>query len=47
MNVIHLKYVDDFALAEAINMTEQLSDVPVTERPQPDTVRARTQTQAK
>ena len=42
MNVIHLKYVDDLALAETINMNTQLSSVPLTERPQPDVFRART-----
>ena len=42
MNVIHLKYVDDLAIAEAINMKTQLAPVPLAERPQPDTFRART-----
>ena len=42
MNVIHLKYVDDLAIAEEVNMKTQLTTVPLTERPQPDTFRART-----
>ena len=42
MNEIHLKYVDDMALAESVNMKEQLDYVPVTARPQPDVFRART-----
>ena len=41
-NTIHLKYVDDFAVAEAVNMKEQLTQVPVDSRPQPDTFRDRT-----
>ena len=41
-NTIHLKYVDDFAVAEAVNMKEQLTQVPVDSRPQPDTYRDRT-----
>ena len=42
MNEIHLKYVDDLSLAESIDMTTQLSPVPLTDRPQPDAYRART-----
>ena len=37
-----MKYVDDLAKAEAINMNTQLEAVPLCERPQPDTFRART-----
>ena len=42
MNVIHLKYVDDLALAEAVNVKSQLTHIPVDVRPQPDAYRART-----
>ena len=42
MNVIHLKYVDDFSVAESVKMSSQLDSVPVSERPQPDMFRART-----
>ena len=41
-NLIHLKYVDDFTIAEAINMKEQLTEVPVNQRPQPDNYHERT-----
>ena len=41
-NEIHLKYVDDFSLAEAINLPEQLVKLPDSERPQPDSYHART-----
>ena len=41
-NEIHLKYVDDLTLAEAINLPEQLVTVPVSQRPQPDSYHART-----
>ena len=41
-NLIHLKYVDDFTIAEAINMKEQLTTVPVSQRPQPDNYHDRT-----
>ena len=41
-NELHLKYVDDLTLAEAIPMKSQLNDVPVEARPQPDTYHART-----
>ena len=42
MNAIHLKYVDDLALAEAIDMKSQLTHIPVDARPQPDDYRVRT-----
>ena len=42
VNQIHLKYVDDLTLAEAINLPEQLVSVPASERPQPDNYHART-----
>ena len=42
MNEIHLKYVDDLALAEGINLEKQLFQIPVDMRPQPDNYRART-----
>ena len=35
-NMIHLKFVDDFTVAEAIDMNSQLTMVPVNARPQPD-----------
>ena len=41
-NLIHLKYVDDFAIAEAVKMKEQLTSVPVDQRPQPDSFHDRT-----
>ena len=41
-NEIHLKYVDDLTLAEAINLPEQLVSVPVSQRPQPDSYHPRT-----
>ena len=41
-NELHLKYVDDLLLAEAISMKTQLHDVPVEARPQPDTYHERT-----
>ena len=41
-NEIHLKYVDDFTLAEAINLPKQLVRVPDSERVQPDNYHART-----
>ena len=40
MNEIHLKYVDDLTLAEAINLPANLVEVP--DRPQPDNFHART-----
>ena len=42
MNVIHLKYVDAFSVAESVKMSSQLDSVPVSERPQPDMFRGRT-----
>ena len=42
LNEIHLKYVDDFSLAEAINMPKQLVKIPDNEREQPDTYHSRT-----
>ena len=42
MNELHLKYVDDLLLAEAISMNTQLCQVPAEERPQPDTYHERT-----
>ena len=41
-NLIHLKYVDDLTVAEAVNMKEQLDQVPVQSRPQPDSFHDRT-----
>ena len=41
-NLIHLKYVDDLTLAEAIDMKKQLTNVTVSERPQPDDFHDRT-----
>ena len=41
-NEIHLKYVDDFSLAETINLAQQLIKLPVSERPQPDNFHSRT-----
>ena len=41
-NVIHLKYVDDLALAEAVHMKKQVGHVPRDTRPQPNDYRART-----
>ena len=42
LDVIHMKCVDDLAMAEAVNMNTQLKNVPLQSRPQPDTFRART-----
>ena len=42
VNQIHLKYVDDLALAESINMNTQLIEIPQNERPLPDAYRSRT-----
>ena len=42
LNEIHLKYVDDLTLAEAVTLKDQLTKVPLTERPQPDSLHART-----
>ena len=41
VNELHLKYVDDLALAEAVELKSQLTEVAVTDRPQPDTFHAR------
>ena len=41
-NELHLKYVDDLTLAEAINMKSQMNHIPVQDRPQPDTFHERT-----
>ena len=41
-NTIHLKYVDDFTVAETINMKEQLTSVPLELRAQPDYYHDRT-----
>ena len=41
-NLIHLKYVDDMTLAEAIKMKEKLVHVPESVRPLPDSFHART-----
>ena len=42
INGMHLKYVDDLALVEAVNLTNQLTLVSPENRPLPDTYRART-----
>ena len=42
VNQIHLKYVDDMTLAEAVDLPQQLVSVPCSERPQPDNFHART-----
>ena len=42
MNEIHLKYVDDLTLAQAINLPNKLIHVPVSESPLPNMFRART-----
>ena len=41
-NELHLKYVDDLTLAEAINLPDKLVHLPSSERPIPDTYHART-----
>jgi hypothetical protein len=41
-NQIHLKYVDDLAVAEAVSMKSQLKSVLLEERPQPDNFHDRT-----
>ena len=41
-NEIHLKYVDDLTLAEAIDLPKNLVTVPDDERPQPDMFHAKT-----
>ena len=42
VNELHLKYVDDLTLAEAINLPNQLVSLPASDRLQPDTYHART-----
>ena len=42
VNEIHLKYVDDLTLAEAINLPDKLVSVSEDERPMPDMYHART-----
>ena len=42
INEIHLKYVDDLTLAEAINLPTKLVSVPEEVRPMPDMYHART-----
>ena len=42
VNNIHLKYVDDMTLAEAIDLSEKLVQAPRSDRPQPDVYHART-----
>ena len=42
INQIHMKYVDDLALAESVNMNTQLVEIPQHERTLPDEYRART-----
>ena len=41
-NQIHLKYVDDLTVAESLILKDSLTQVPVSERPQPDPYHART-----
>ena len=41
-NELHLKFVDDLTVAEAVKMETQLTSVPVTERPLPDNYHERT-----
>ena len=41
-NEIHLKYVDDLTLAEAVNLSEQLQYESPSNRPLPDNFHART-----
>ena len=42
LNEIHLKYVDDMTLAEAINLPKQLESIPDSVRPLPENFHART-----
>ena len=42
LNTIHLKFVDDLAIAESVNMNTQVTVSPLEERPQPDPYRSRT-----
>ena len=41
-NEIHLKYVDDLTVAEAVRMKENLSCIPLDSRPLPDAYNSRT-----
>ena len=41
-NLLHLKYVDDLTIAEAIKLKEKLISVPMSDRPLPDSYHART-----
>ena len=41
-NEIHLKFVDDLTVAEAINLKNSVNFTPVNERPQPDNYHSRT-----
>ena len=42
INEIHLKYVDDLTLAEAINLPDKLQLIPEEERPRPEQLHAQT-----
>ena len=42
LNHIHLKFVDDFTVAETVDMKNQLTQIPVSARPQPDSFHDRT-----
>ena len=42
VNEIHLKYVDDLTLGEAIDLPKSLVSLPMNERPMPDLYHART-----
>ena len=42
VNQIHLKYIDDLTLAEAVNLQEKLVSVPENARAMPDLYHART-----
>ena len=46
-NQIHLKYVDDLTVAEAVSTKTQLKTVPIEQRPQPDNYHDRTGHQLK
>ena len=41
VNEIHLKYVHDLSLGEAVSLKDQLISIPVNQRPQPDNWHAR------
>ena len=47
MNELHLKYVDDLLIAEAVQMRKQLDPLPLELRPQPDPFHSRTGQQLK